>query len=475
MTTRKKKLIICAASVFLAVAIFGLLAGTVLANHEPGHAPTPVSSSQGSGFSDWVGSIGGFFTGLTSQPALAIWQGLLLIVQTLASALVFITAFFLDNIFYYNVVLNPNNMPVVQEGWTIMRDIANSIFILIILWIAFTLIFNLSGPKTGKLLVRIVIIAFLINFSLAMVSVVFGVANALAVPFRDAIAGENKNDVAAIILGRVRIQSIFETPSAATVQKYKDAPQVKANTCGFGSLTTQAGIGCVLGAETIDFATSFTKGFATGADFLTGSLSRSVSMTMSIIFLLMTILAFIVASVTLLIRLVAMVFLGILAPAAFIAAAIPTAKAQQLWNKWLSELFCWAFYAPAFYFLFWLSLRMLEVMTNNLPEASPGNFGAFILAMVPFVIFFAFLWASVKIGKTLGCESCRGNYGGDRRSWETRRHGAKAGWRRQQRAYWNCRSATKSGWARDETSSLDWGCVSAASCCWIHGPTTAKN
>lgn len=399
MTIRRKKLIVCLASVLLAVALFAMFAGTAWAVGD-----APVSSTQGSGFGNVLGGVGGFLAGLGGTAALEIWNGLLLIIQTLASAVLFIAGFFLDNIFYYNVVLNPNNMPVVQEGWAIMRDIANSIFILIILWIAFTLIFNVEKQGTQKLLVRIILIALLINFSLTLVSVVFGVANALALPFRDAIAGENKNDVASIIIGRVRLQTIFETPSTATVEKYKTDKQFAENNCGFGSLTSKAGAGCLLGAETVDFATSFTKGFAVGGDLLFGSLSRAVSSSISILFLLLAILSFIVASITLLIRLVAMVFLSVLAPAAFIAAAIPTAKAQQLWNKWLSELFCWAFYAPAFYFLFWLSLRMLEVMTDGLPQASPGNFGSFILAMLPFIVFFAFLWASVKIGKYLGCE-----------------------------------------------------------------------
>lgn len=408
MTIRRKKLIICFASVLLAVAVFVMFAGTVLA------ADPAVQSTQGSGTVGWgVGTVGGWIAGAAAIPGLLMWQTLLLIIETLASAVLFITAFFLDNIFYYNVVLNPSNMPIVQEGWAIMRDIANSIFILIILWIAFTLIFNLSGPKTGKLLVRIILIAILINFSLTFVSVVFGVANALALPFQNAISGGGKNnDVAGIIIGRVQLQSIFATPSQATLEKYKNAPEIKDVGCGFGALgdgsvgtAIRSGgkvSGCVLGTEVVDFASSFAKGFTQTADF-GGNLSRSVSMSMSILFLLLAILAFIIASITLLIRLVAMVFLGVLAPAAFIAAAIPTAKANALWNKWLSELFCWAFYAPAFYFLFWLSLRMLEVMTDKMP-ASPGNFGSFVLAMLPFVVFFAFLWASVKIGKYLGCE-----------------------------------------------------------------------
>lgn len=394
----------CLASVLLAVAILGMFAGTAWAQPEP-----VVPSTQGSGFGGVIGTIAGWLTGGLTQTTLMMWQGLLLIIEMLASALLFIAGFFLDNIFYYNVVLNPSNMPVVQEGWTIMRDIANSFFILIILWIAFTIIFNVENLGGRKLLVRVILIALLINFSLVFVSVVFGVANSLALPFQSAISGGGKNnDVAGIIIGRVKLQSIFETPSQASLENYRTAPELKSKGCGFGSLAgVSAGehaVGCILGTETADFASSFVKGFTQGADLFTGNLSRSVSMSMSIIFLLLATLSFIVASITLLTRLVAMVFLSILAPAAFIAAAIPTSKAQQLWNKWLSELFCWAFYAPAFYFLFWLSLRMLEVMTDKLPAASPGNFGSFILAMLPFIVFFAFLWASVKIGKYLGCE-----------------------------------------------------------------------
>lgn len=397
-----KKWVRVGAVLALILAVFMLASGTALAQ------PAAVQSTQGSSASSGLGFATGYAGGLLATPSLLIWQGLLLIIETLASAILFIASFFLDNIFYYNVVLNPNNMPAVQEGWAIMRDIANSIFILIILWIAFTIIFNVESLGGRKLLVRVVLIALLINFSLTFVSIVFGVANSLALPFQNAISGGGKNhDVAGVIIGRVKLQGVFETPTKAALEKYREAPELKSNSCGFGSLggvsATEKGAGCILGTETINFASSFVQGFVTGGD-LTGSVSRSIAMGMSIIFLLLATLAFIVASITLLIRLVAMVFLSVLAPAAFIAAVIPSNKANQLWNKWLSELFCWAFYAPAFYFLFWLSLRMLEVMTDKLPPASPGNFGAFVLAMLPFVVFFAFLWASVRIGKFLGCE-----------------------------------------------------------------------
>ena len=128
---RCHKNLIILVGVFLLASTLLLSAGTAWAQPAPATAPPAVQSTQGSSVSGGLGYGTGFAGGLLATPSLLLWQALLLIVETLASAVLFIASFFLDNIFYYNVVFSPSNMPAVQEGWTVMRDLANSLFILI--------------------------------------------------------------------------------------------------------------------------------------------------------------------------------------------------------------------------------------------------------------------------------------------------------------------------------------------------------
>src|SRR3989344_3005585 len=317
----------------------------------------PATSNAGSG----AGFFGGLLGGLGSVVPTGIWFVLLMILQMVLKAFLYIVSFFLDNVFFYNVFLNPLYMPAVQQGWSIMRDIANAMFILITLWVAFRIIFNIGADEMKKfLVVRVIPIALLINFSLAMVSVVFALANQLALPFRNAIVPSDSNDVAGIIINRVGLHTISNIPDPSAASGSSGAEQAGKD-CGFNLLTSRRefGIGCVEDSSARQFSESLANGFWDGATMLNPFLSKVVPLTISVVFLTLAIATLLIAASSLLIRIVAMVMLSVLAPAAFIAYAIPTAGGKKIWDKWLTQLFCWAFYAPAFYFLFWLSLKIL--------------------------------------------------------------------------------------------------------------------
>src|SRR3989344_4255696 len=171
----------------LSVLVF---AETSFANHVAGHTPEVVNSQSGSGLAE------GMVRGIAA-PFLPIIILILSLVQGFLVFLLSIAGYVLNVAFQANIDLNPANMLVVQEGWKIVRDIANAFFILILLWIAFTIIFNFENLGRRKLLVRVIVVALLINFSLVMVTTVFGFANILAGVFAKQFAGQ---DVAGIFI-----------------------------------------------------------------------------------------------------------------------------------------------------------------------------------------------------------------------------------------------------------------------------------
>ena len=128
--------------------------------------PPAIASFMGNGIAD---SAKGF-----SAAALLFINPILYVTQNVLVLIVGISGYLLDVAFKVNIDGSVANMPVVQEGWRISRDIANAFFILIMLWIAFTIIFSIEQYGGKRLLVRTIIVALLINFSLVFVSATFG-------------------------------------------------------------------------------------------------------------------------------------------------------------------------------------------------------------------------------------------------------------------------------------------------------------
>ncbi len=360
-------------------------------------APTPPTTGIGA----WISGIIGATAGLATNIPALLWFIMLVIVKLIVSSILIIQAFILDNIFFYAVVLNPSNMPAVQYAWGIMRDIANSFFILILLWIAFTIIFSIEHLGGRKFLVRIIIVALLINFSLAMVSAVFGFANAIAIPFRQALP----RDLSGFITERVKLQLASNVSTGV--------PTMPASTsvdCGLAALINPSATGpgaqqgCINASSAVAYAAEAADAFLKG--FLSTAILLKMSWTLAVtIFLfLLVIVAFIAAWATLLARIIAMVFLAILAPFAFLAFAIPNPTIMGWWNKWLNALLRWAFFAPAFYALFYVSLLILDAMTRG-PITTMGTNSTLagnLLLMLPLFVFVGFLWASITIGRKMG-------------------------------------------------------------------------
>lgn len=360
---------------------------------------------EGGGGSGWFGWV----LGIGAQPLIGFWYALMYIAEIVLSTILAFVAFFLNNIFLYAVILNPVNMPVVVEGWVYLRDIANGLFILVVLWIALTIIFDREGYGGKKLLFRVIVVALLMNFSLALVSVVFGFANQLSLPFYNTIAKANNGDLAGLIIARTSIHTIFQT--VGNKDRINAENQVLGidsnNRCGFNALAPDApnAKGCPFAdSMSAAFAAKFIDGFTEGANLGFNTLNYTIALAIGVFLLAMVIAAFIGIAVTLLMRIIAMVFLGITAPIAFVAFIFPTGKMAGVGKQWFTKLFCWAFVAPAFYFLFYVSLRILIVMTSTpMTTVANMNITGNLINAIPFFVFFGFLWASITVGKRVGC------------------------------------------------------------------------
>lgn len=444
---RKKLLPVFLSALLLAGAVFWI--GTPHA-----HAAGTVADSLKSLGSKALAGVSDVGMGL------AIAYIALYLVFEVASYIIAFAGLFLDVLFGANIILTPGSNPVVLAGWTALRDLSNGLFILVILWIAVAIIFDLESWGSRRLLVRVIVVGLLINFSLLMATTVFAFANQLALPFARAMKldpynpDDSKVTLSTMFIRETKVHSVAtiirdqgvpdqfkKSVQGATVL----APSEKNNLAGPASLWAAtvpqslgagpvvpsaqadvptgvaAGWGCLKAAGLLTAVTGNVKvvgmcavvGLAAGAFVNTSQVMSAagpvvasvagwvlgpyINLAIADLILLITASAFFSAAVLLAVRYIAMIFIGVFAPIAFLGLVIPR-YGERIWNMWLDNLFRWAFVAPIFYFLLYLSVYMLQAISSAQSSFAGSDnipFQGNALQIFSLVIFLVFLWASI--------------------------------------------------------------------------------
>jgi len=293
----------------------------------------------------------------------------------------------------FNITLNYSlnfgkfleGMPIVDVGWKIFRDVANIGFIFILLYIAISTIVQASTANTQKLLVRVVMIALVLNFSLFFTRVIIDSGNILALsvyqkmgvagktttndPFYDAKNGADQGISAAVIKG-LGLTTIWYS-------KDKDPSDLHGR----------------------ELVKALAGNATTGINILIIAVGGSI-------FILVTAFVFLVGAILFLIRTVTLIYLMILSPLAFAANILP--QTQKHFSTWFSSLINQTFF-PAIFLL--LMLMVLQVITGRTTEMSfgqvlKGNSDA-IGTLFNFVILIGLMLGALVISQKMGA------HGGD--------------------------------------------------------------
>lgn len=419
----RKKIIFFASIAFVALIGFSMFATVVLADSPPAQPAQPVISASGTGFLE---SLKDAFAG----PAMAIVGGIFLIIERIILYLFQLVSDYFQIALAYNF-LNPSNLAVATYGWGISRDFANAFLILLLLWVAFTIIFNLERLGGKEFLVRIIAVGLTINFSLALVTAVFGFSNVLANVFQQNLPP----NIGTFVISTIQLQTIFKLPSQDEINKVIQAGTPAANpppSAGAGVKTTEllpgtnngnttglaikstikdianasigtnhaeagtlgvinttvCGLGLTagiasnllapgIGTTALGLAYPFLGSVCgslltfTGLGYLFGTItgagtgfesafSQAVALAIIDIFLFMITAAMFYAALALIIRFLAQILLTIAAPIAFLLYAVPSKNLASYSELWMNNLLKWAFFAPAFYFLLYMSLYILQ-------------------------------------------------------------------------------------------------------------------
>jgi hypothetical protein len=263
----------------------------------------------------------------------------------------------------------------IYQMWAIIRDILNILFIFSFIYIGIKTILDANSSETQRSLGMLILAALLVNFSLFFTQVVIDFSNIAAIQVYNLIitgtgAGASAGDVS------------FDSGSIV------------------GGFMNVADI-------TSFFGDGSTPGLLNTMHFW----KRITFSLMMMIFLIIAGIVFAMGAFLLIRRFITLILCMIFAPIMFAGWILPAFKGQQ--EEWRGKLLMNAFFAPAFLFMVYLSLMILDRLKSGLysqyktdagfPDLMLGQqmgVGHFTIVFF-FFLAIGFLWASMKVGEMM--------------------------------------------------------------------------
>ena len=253
-----------------------------------------------------------------------------------------------------------DQLNVIDLGWSTARNIANVFFIFILLYLAISTVLQLSGVDTRKMLVNIIIIALVINFSAVFTRIAIDASNVTAVTFYNLLGTEgNTPDLSAYFRNAL---SWFEGRSVGQ----GSGPQAS----GFTQTT--------IGSQTL------------------AAIAKNSGM---LILLVITIFTLLAASLLLLIRAVSLIILIIVSPLAFLGYGFK--PLAEIFSLWLKRLKCDVLYAPLFFFLLYITFGLFQGIYSTQEGRTSNNVADHIIM---FLILNGLMLGSIFIAQKVGCQ-----------------------------------------------------------------------
>lgn len=302
---------------------------------------------------------------------------------------------FFEKAVAYSINMDQSALDVVEGGWTVGRDVANMFFIFLTLYIGIATILQLSTYSLKSLLVTVIIIALLVNFSLVFTKVIIDASNMLALEFY----------------------------SKLTTIKSSACPDPECESIGLSAAL-------VSGMEPQKL---FNMDLGVEENI---SINGGVEPTLFQIFVITIMGSFLIASAAFVLFAAGVLFIArtaslwiimMLSSLAFVAMAVPKLKTYA--DKWWGELFNQAFFAPAFMFLYYLVIKIvvsgniLKGLADSNIAVPPTGMGIIndgtVTLIINFVVLIFLMFACLKIAKDMGAvgASTMQAWGGAMQDW----------------------------------------------------------
>jgi hypothetical protein len=271
----------------------------------------------------------------------------------------------------------------VEQGWKIARDIANIMFIFILLWAGIGTILGNHNVNAKNTIKNVILVALLLNFSLFFARVVIDASNILGGVFYNNIG---VNDTA-----NVSNPWITDTKNVSVAIVSKFNPQSIFEQANTLKLTSQSGVPEAVGVN----------GAPPPGQFIIISLIMTVINCIGI---------WVFASVAFLFmaRVAGLWILMIFAPIAFISLIMPSSGGKILgemsFSSWWSKLISQAFVVPVFMFFMYLIIMFMN--TNFFRDLGSDKTTTQIIlgVLIPLLIIVTLLMRARKIALDMSGE-----------------------------------------------------------------------
>lgn len=216
----------------------------------------------------------------------------------------------------------------INQAWGTLRDIANMVFIFVLLYTAFNAMFSMSVGNVGRNIVWIIVIALVINFSLFFSKVVIDASNVVSLGFYKAIANAGSYNI--------------------NLERNSDT-QAETTPASFGFKGISGGYMRMLGIHS--FWSSDTN-----TENIYGAQNVLIVGIMTAIFVLIAAVILFITSIMFVSRFVILIFIMILSPVAFVMYIIPSMSGK--FKEWVGALINQSFFAPVFFALTWVVFKV---------------------------------------------------------------------------------------------------------------------
>ncbi len=301
-----------------------------------------------------------------------VFYGIALVISTVISWFLALLGAMID----WVLAIPIDGNPVLQFGWTWSRNLVNIFLVLGMLIIGIATILRVEEYGVKKALVRLIIAALLINFSLMIAGVFIDFADV----FTNFFLGKIKGD--------------------------KGFSEVLMGASGFDQFYSKLG----------DFKNppSFLETWATAGKAVIGAF---IGLLFTIAMGVLLLIAFAAVFVLFLFRYMALIILLIVAPFAWFFWVFPglsAAVGQSIWSKWWSTFFKWVLFAPIMLFFIYIAVGASGKIWDfnygtsagqNLSSSVVNDFSvnsSLLVVGVNMCIILALLFGGMKVALEMG-------------------------------------------------------------------------
>lgn len=325
------------------------------------------------------------------------------------SWLLILSGMFFDSI--VAITLNSSTLAgsnFIPEAWGVVRDLSNIFFIIVLLFIAFQMILDIGGHDAKKMIVKVIIMALLINFSMFFTKVVIDSSNVLALVFYNKLTittTKNKEPEKYIPITNVPGEKNISTAIASAFNPSKLLSQDFFKQAKERTVVGMPGPGTYLIGTVIPFySISQWVGYFIPQYEVPIPLMLGIILVSGLIMLFAT-YTFFVAGFCFLSRLIELWILIIFSPFAFMSFTLPIFERIDYigWDAWWKRLLAVSFMAPIFmFFLYFIFMLINANIFGNLArdvETKQTTAETVLFVIIPALTILILLLQATKFAK----------------------------------------------------------------------------